>query len=161
MFYKFVPIADPEMTMRWQRELCVRLGLKGRIILSEHGINGTLGGDIKNLRQYKSQMNTSGVFRGIKYKRSDGNGDEFPRLSVKVRPELVEKYGDDVVFFDGRMNHKFSDKAKDIGQCVHCAGKTNNFENCADVSCNRLVLICENCREQKTFCTDKHAELIK
>jgi UPF0176 protein len=57
------------------------------------------------------------------------------------------------------MSHKFSDKAKDIGECVHCTGKTSNFENCADVSCNRLVLICESCREQKTFCADKHAEI--
>jgi UPF0176 protein len=286
LFYKFVSLADPEMTMRWQRELCSRLRLKGRIILSEHGINATLGGDIKDLRQYKSQMNASGVFKGIKYKWSEGNGKEFPRLSVKVRPELVafqrseeisldengitnggehlkpkqvhelvEKYGDDVVFFDGRnkyeaqvgrfknavipdvantrdftgeiesgkyddlkdkkvityctggirceilsvlmknrgfkdvyqidggivrygekyaddglwegklyifddrMTHKFSDKAKDIGECVHCAGKTSNFENCADISCNRLVLICKNCTSQKTFCGKKHLEL--
>ncbi len=285
LFYKFAPIADPEMTRRWQRELCARLDLKGRIIISEHGINGTLGGDIKNLRQYKSQMNASGVFRGIKYKWSDGNGNEFPRLSVKVRPELVafqksdeiklgengitnggkhlkpdqvhdlvENYGDDVVFFDGRnkyeaqvgrfknavvpgvantrdfpkeiesgkydelknkkvvtyctggircevlsvlmknrgfndvyqidggivkygekyaddglwegslyifddrMNHKFSDRAKDIGECVHCLGKTSNFENCADVSCNRLVLICESCKDKEKVLCDSHVE---
>lgn len=284
MFYKFVPVTDPEMTMRWQRELCNRLELKGRLIISKHGINGTLGGNIKNLRQYKSQMNASGVFRGIKYKWSDGSGNEFPRLSVKVRPELVafqksdeinlgengitnggkhlkpaqvhdlvEKYGDDVVFFDGRnkyeaqvgrfknaivpdvantrdfpkeiesgkydelknkkivtyctggircevlsvlmknrgfndvyqidggivkygekyandglwegslyifddrMSHKFSDNAKDIGECVHCLGKTSNFENCADVSCNRLVLICESCKASEQVSCENHA----
>src|SRR5690606_15217464 len=80
---------DPAMTMRWQRELCQRLELKGRIIVSKHGINGTLGGDIENLRRYKREMNASEVFRGITYKWSDGTGKEFPRLSVKVRPELV------------------------------------------------------------------------
>ncbi len=65
LFYKFVPLADPEMTMRWQRELCERLGLRGRIIISKHGINATLEGDLKNLRMYKSQMNKSVIFRGI------------------------------------------------------------------------------------------------
>ncbi len=89
LYYKFTPIADPAMTVRWQRELCARLGLKGRIIVSPHGINGTLGGDIEQLRSYKREMNRSGVFRGITYKWSDGNGEEFPRLSVKEKSELV------------------------------------------------------------------------
>ncbi len=267
------------MTMLWQRELCQRLGLKGRIIVSKHGINGTLGGNIESLRQYKRDMNASEVFRGITYKWSDGADEDFPRLSIKVRPELVaferpdeikvdtkgvigggkhlkphqvhelvEKHGDDVVFFDGRnayeakvgkfknavvpdtnttrdfikelesdkydkikdkpvvtyctggircealsvlmknrgfkdvyqmdggivkygekygdeglwegslyifdkrMNQKFSDKSVDIGECVHCKGKTSNYENCADKLCNKLILICKACIGHKTHC---------
>jgi UPF0176 protein len=89
LFYKFVPVADPAMTMRWQRELCTRLSLRGRILISKHGINGTLGGDIEDLRRYKREMNKSVIFKGITYKWSDGAGNEFPKLSVKVRPELV------------------------------------------------------------------------
>lgn len=89
LYYKFVPVADPAITMRWQREVCTRLGLKGRIIISPHGINGTLGGDIENLREYKREMNRSILFKGIMYKWSDGTGREFPKLSVKVRDELV------------------------------------------------------------------------
>ncbi len=89
LYYKFVPVKDPEMTMHWQRELCNRLGLKGRIIISPHGINGTLGGDVKSLRQYKSQMNASVIFRNITYKWSDGGEEDFPKLKVKVKPEIV------------------------------------------------------------------------
>ncbi len=89
MYYKFVPIADPSMVMRWQKELCFRLNLKGRILVSEHGINGTLGGDIENLREYKREMNRSIVFKNITYKWSDGDGSEFPKLRVKVKPEIV------------------------------------------------------------------------
>ena len=279
LYYKFVHLADPKMVRLWQKELCEKLSLKGRIIVSGHGINGTLGGHVEDLKKYKREMNVSEIFRDITYKWSAGTGSEFPRLSVKVRPELVafgmpdeikvdakgvvgsgkhlkpeavhklvEQRGDDVVFFDGRnqyeakvgkfknavvpdtkytrdfvseiesgkyddikdkpvvtyctggircealsvlmknrgfkevyqmdggiakygekygdeglwegslyifdgrMNHKFSDKAKDIGECIHCHGKTSNFENCADISCNRLVLICENCQGHKTLC---------
>lgn len=284
LFYKFVPLPDPKMAMLWQKELCAGLGLKGRIIVSPHGINGTLGGDIENLRQYKRAMNASGTFRGIMYKWSDGTGKEFPRLSIKVKDELVafkkpdeikvdekgvvgggkhlkpaavhklvKERGDDVIFFDGRnayeakvgrfkdavvpdttttrdfvseiesgkydgikdkpvvtyctggircevlsvlmknrgfkevyqidggivkygekygddglwegnlyifddrMTHKFSDNAKDIGECVHCGSKTSNFENCADVSCNRLVLICESCKQKEKVLCENHA----
>lgn len=89
LYYKFVPVHDPAMTVRWQKELCNRLQLKGRVIVSKHGINGTLGGDIENLREYKREMNRSVVFKGIMYKWSDGTGHDFPRLSIKERPELV------------------------------------------------------------------------
>jgi UPF0176 protein len=89
LFYKFVPVADPDMVRLWQLELCRRLGLKGRVLISPHGINGTLGGNLDNLRAYKSTMNKTVVFKGIPYKWSDGKADDFPRLSVKVRDEIV------------------------------------------------------------------------
>jgi UPF0176 protein len=137
LYYKFVPVADPAITMRWQRELCNRLELKGRVIVSPQGINGTLGGEIENLREYKREMNRSVLFKNITYKWSDGTGEDFPKLSVKVKDELVafkaadeikvtekgvenggvhlspeklheliEKRGDEVVFFDGRNSYE-------------------------------------------------------
>jgi UPF0176 protein len=89
LYYKFTPVADPEMTKLWQLELCKSLGLKGRILISKHGINGTLGGPLDGLRAYKSAMNKTAAFKGIQYKWSEGGADNFPRLSVKVRPEIV------------------------------------------------------------------------
>lgn len=89
LYYKFVPVVDPETTRLWQLELCARLGLRGRILISKHGINGTLGGPLESLRAYKSAMNKTEVFKSITYKWSDGSANDFPRLSVKVRPEIV------------------------------------------------------------------------
>ncbi len=89
LYYKFVPVSDPDMTMRWQRELCTRLSLKGRILISPHGINGTLGGNIENLRLYKRAMNETQQFKGITYKWSDGGDQHFPKLKVKVKSEIV------------------------------------------------------------------------
>lgn len=77
------------MTRLWQLELCSRLGLRGRIIISRHGINGTLGGPLKSLRAYKSAMNKTTFFKGINYKWSEGSAGDFPRLSIKVRDEVV------------------------------------------------------------------------
>ena len=68
-----------------------------------------------------------------------------------------EKFGDDGLWegalrvFDDRMVVKFSDKAKIIGECAHCQGKTSNFENCANMQCNKLVLICENCKKNSNL----------
>jgi len=272
LYYKFTPITDPEMARLWQRALCEKLGLKGRILISKHGINGTVGGDLANLKAYVRETRQFAGFKDTVFKWSDGTGDHFPRLSVKVRDEivafgaadelkvdthgvvgggkhlkpdqlhkLVEEKGDEVVFFDGRnayeakvgkfkdaivpdvrtskdfirelesgkydaikdkpvvtyctggirceilsslmknrgfeevyqmdggivkygekygddglwegslyvfddrMGVDFSDHAKVIGTCIHCAGPTSNYENCALKTCNELVLICESC----------------
>lgn len=275
LFYKFTPIDDPETMRLWQRTLCEKYRLRGRLIIATHGINGTLGGELKDLKAYIRETKTYAGFKDIDFKWSDGAGEDFPRLSVKVRPEIVtfgaadeikvneqgiiggghrlkpaelhelvterpdevvffdgrnayeaavgrfqkavvpnvkhtrdfkdeldkpeyeslkdrpvvtyctggircevlsvlmknrgfkevyqidggiqrygERYGDDGLWegslyvFDGRMGHKFSAKAKDIGSCIHCGGKTSNYENCALKSCNDLVLVCESCLEQ-------------
>jgi UPF0176 protein len=273
LYYQFVPLSDPEAVRLWQKTLCEKLHLKGRILLSKHGINGTVGGDIKDVKAYVKE--TKAYFKGMAFKWSDGGREDFPRLSVKVRDEivtfgaadelqvdahgvvgggkhlkpeqvhkLVAERGEDVVFFDGRnayeaavgkfkdavvpdtrntrdfldelasdkyaeikdkpvvtyctggircevlsslmknrgfqevyqidggivkygetygddglwegelyvfdkrMGVKFSDKAKDIGQCIHCQSQTSNYENCANKACNDLVLICAECKQE-------------
>ena len=275
IFYKFVPIVDPQTTMFWQRNLCERLGLKGRVLLSPHGINATLGGPVDVLKQYVKEMNIHPKFKKTVYKWSAGSADDFPRLSVKVKDEIVnfgvadelrvddqgvvgggkhlkpgglhklmKKKGDEVIFydgrnayeakigrfkdavvpnvetsrdfvrdieegeiaqhkdkpivtyctagirceilsalmksrgyqevyqmdggivkygeryknsgfwegklyvFDGRMVTSFDESAEDIGDCVHCAGKTSHFVNCINKQCNKLILVCGNCVDE-------------
>lgn len=89
LFYLFTPIVDPEAIRLWQRELCERLGLTGRIILSKDGINATVGGAMVDVKQYVRRTKEYPPFEQIDVKWSDGAGDEFPRLSVKVRDEIV------------------------------------------------------------------------
>lgn len=139
LFYAFVPLPDPEAIRLWQRELCEQLGLRGRILLSPHGINGTLGGELEALKRYLRVTKEYAAFRELDVKWSAGSGLDadnasldFPRLSVKVREEIVsfgapgelrvDENGvvgggtrltpqqvnklaaerDDIVFFDGR-----------------------------------------------------------
>ena len=89
LFYGFAPVADPQALRLWQRDLCESLGLRGRILISEHGINGTVGGGMEQLKRYVRKTKEYPGFSDIDFKWTDGRGDEFPRLSVKVRAELV------------------------------------------------------------------------
>ncbi|TCN50368.1 UPF0176 protein [Rhodococcus sp. SMB37] len=132
LFYKFTALPDPEAMRLWQHTLAASNGLTGRILVSEHGINGTVGGNIDAVKKYVRGLRSYPAFRDVDVKWSDGTGDDFPRLSVKVRPEIVtfgapdevkvDENGvvgggthlsphavhalmterDDVVFFDGR-----------------------------------------------------------
>jgi len=89
LFYAFTPLVDPEAVRLWQRDLGSSLGLGGRIILSKHGINGTVGGDVRAVKMYLRKTREYAPFRDIDVKWSEGTGDDFPRLSVRVRDELV------------------------------------------------------------------------
>lgn len=138
LYYKFAPISDPESVKLWQKTLCEKLNLKGRILVSRQGLNGTVGGELEDLKEYIKQTKQYPAFKNTVFKWSDGSRDDFPRLSVKHRRELVgfknsddefdvngdgvigggehlkpsdvnkmvEEFGDDVVFFDGRNEHE-------------------------------------------------------
>lgn len=89
LYYGFTPLSDLEAVRLWQRELCERLELKGRILLSTHGINGTLGGGLSALATYITRTKEYPGFKKIDFKWSDGTGHDFPRLRVRVRDEIV------------------------------------------------------------------------
>lgn len=138
LYYKFTPVLDPEAVRLWQKTLCDSLNLRGRILVSRHGLNGTVGGTIEDLKSYIKETKKFPGFKDTVFKWSDGSREDFPRMSVRNRRELVgfknsddefdvdtngvvgggkhikpsevnamvEKYGDDVVFFDGRNAHE-------------------------------------------------------
>ena len=89
LYYKYCNIEDPKVEMERQRAFCEALDLKGRIIVAEEGINGTLEGTVEATEKYVAWMKQNKKFRDIHWKKSEGIGDAFPRLSVKVRKEIV------------------------------------------------------------------------
>ncbi len=100
LYYAFAPVADPGAVVLWQRTLCESLGLTGRIIVSPHGINGTLGGAMSDLKKYARQTKEYPGFGKMDVKWSMGTGDDFPRLSVKARDELVAFASPDEITVD-------------------------------------------------------------
>ena len=96
LFYAFRPVPDPDALRLWQRDLCEGLGLRGRILVSRHGINATVGGDVTVLKTYVRKTREYAPFHDIDVKWSDGTGLDahggsldFPRLVVKAREEIV------------------------------------------------------------------------
>ena len=96
LFYVFTPLADPDAIRLWQRDLAESLGLRGRVLISKDGLNGTLGGEMGALKRYVRKTRGYPAFKPIDFKWSEGSGLDdggrsldFPKLSVKVRDEIV------------------------------------------------------------------------
>ena len=72
--------------------------------------------------------------------------------------KYLENYGDkglwegSLFVFDQRMSIKASEEVVTIGECGHCSTKTDNYVNCANKSCNELILLCVDCASGLTKC---------
>ena len=82
LFYKYVHVDDPTVLAEKEREVCIRLGLT-------EGINATYEGTKENIQKYVQELEQDPRLLNIHFKISDGTGSAFPKLSVKVRNEIV------------------------------------------------------------------------
>jgi len=89
LFYFYLELKNPEELMKTQRELCQKLNLKGRILISGEGVNGTLEGRTEDAEKYVTEMQKIAEFATMDFKRSEGTGNAFPKLQVRVREEIV------------------------------------------------------------------------
>ena len=89
LYYKYVPIANPERFVEDHRLLCQQLGLKGRILVAEEGINGTVAGEVGPIQQYQAALRSDQRFADLEFKISSGDASTFPKLMIKVRKEIV------------------------------------------------------------------------
>ena len=92
LFYKYVHISDPESLVASQRLLCRNLGLTGRILIAEEGINGTLEGSADAIEKYCSLLLEDPRMADIQIKKSAGTGKAFPKLLIKARSEIVASH---------------------------------------------------------------------
>lgn len=89
LYYKYVSVPNPEEIKMEQKKLCEKLSLTGRIIVASEGINGTIEGTTANTEKYIEEMRKNDLFKDISFKKSVGTGNAFPKLRVRVRPEIV------------------------------------------------------------------------
>ena len=89
LYYKYCRIDDPDHYAQNHRDLCKRLNLTGRILIANEGINGTVSGEIRDTEQYRRVLEADPLTAGIAWKVDPENGHVFPKLSVKVREEVV------------------------------------------------------------------------
>jgi len=92
LFYKYVFVENPEKVRDWLRGLGEKYGFTGRFIVATEGLNITLEGKTFGTEAFIKELETDVRFLNIHFKRSVGTGNAFPKLSVKVRSELVSAH---------------------------------------------------------------------
>jgi UPF0176 protein len=89
LYYRYIPVADTAAYHAKHRALCEELELRGRIIVGREGINGTVSGTLEDTNRYMEVMLADPLTAGMEFKVDPAEGHVFPKLSIKVRKEIV------------------------------------------------------------------------
>lgn len=89
LYYNYTKIENPEQFAKEHLALCKSLGLKGRILVAEEGINGTASGTIEATQQYMDWMHNDERFKDTWFKLDESEGHAFRKMFVRPRKELV------------------------------------------------------------------------
>ena len=174
LYYRYNPIPDAEAFTEEHRAFCEELGLHGRILIGDEGINGTVSGPTASTERYMEALRADERTSGIEFKVDPGEEHVFPKLSIKYRPEIVtlgldgEKDIDPNALTGKHLSPKEWEKAMQEEGVIVLDGR-NNYESavgrfkgaiCPDVENFRDFpeWIRENLADQKeakvlTYCT--------
>ena len=89
LFYKYTHIENPEKFRIEHLKMCNELNLKGRILVSEEGINGTLSGLTEDTERYMKEIQKDTRFEGLNFKIDQADAHAFKKMHVRYRPEIV------------------------------------------------------------------------
>lgn len=89
LYYMYVPIENGEEFAANHLKMCKELGLKGRILVADEGINGTVSGTIEATDEYMKIMKEDPRFAEMIFKVDEEEAHAFKKMHVRYRKELV------------------------------------------------------------------------
>jgi UPF0176 protein len=89
LFYKYVQIEDVELFAQEHLQYCKDVGLKGRILVAEEGINGTVSGTAEQTDAYMETMRSDPRFTDMAFKIDESDQMAFKKIFVRPKKELV------------------------------------------------------------------------
>ncbi|XP_040903360.1 thiosulfate sulfurtransferase/rhodanese-like domain-containing protein 2 [Toxotes jaculatrix] len=91
LYYHYCQVEDPNVICAWQKALCEKLHLTGKVRVATEGINGTVGGTNVATDLYITAMLSHPLFKMDRedFKTSDGGAECFTDLRVGVYKEIV------------------------------------------------------------------------
>ena len=92
-FYHFVTLDKKNNIQEHVYNFCAANNIKGTILLADEGINGTISGKEKNIRDFLIFIKKEGLFNGVfsklEHKESWASKNPFYRMKVRLKKEIV------------------------------------------------------------------------
>lgn len=89
LYYKFVAVPNAEQFAAEHLAYCKELNVKGRILIADEGINGTISGTVEQTEQYMRDMHANPLFADMVFKIDPAGGHAFRKIFVRYKKELV------------------------------------------------------------------------
>ena len=89
LYYCYSPIADAEQFAAEHLNFCKSLGLVGRIIVAEEGLNGTVSGTTEACRAYMEHIHADERFAKTDFKIDEVDEPSFIKMHCRYKSEIV------------------------------------------------------------------------
>ncbi|MFY0687286.1 MAG: rhodanese-related sulfurtransferase [Cyclobacteriaceae bacterium] len=89
LYYCYTQIEDPELFREQHHLFCLDLNLRGRIIVAQEGLNGTVSGLSEDCETYMKVVKSDPRFDKIEFKVESVPDHAFAKMHVRVKPEIV------------------------------------------------------------------------
>ena len=89
LYYKYIKIDDAETYAKRHLKFCKALGVMGRILVADEGINGTVSGTPDQCDAYVQALHMDPRFSDMEFKIDESNGHAFKKIFVRYRKEIV------------------------------------------------------------------------
>lgn len=89
LYYCYSPIAEAEQFAADHLAFCKSLNLKGRIIVADEGLNGTVSGGRDSCAIYMQTLHEDKRFASIDFKVDDVDRPSFVKMHVRYKSEIV------------------------------------------------------------------------
>ena len=89
LYYKYVRIDDAELYAKRHLKFCKALGVMGRILIADEGINGTISGTPEQCDAYIQALHMDPRFTDMEFKIDESNEHLFRKIFVRYRSEIV------------------------------------------------------------------------
>lgn len=149
LYYCFTPIENAAQFRDDHHSLCLSLNLKGRIIIADEGLNGTISGTVEDCKKYMQVIEDDGRFGAIEFKIDEVEGHTFKKLNVRYKPEIVHVGLPDVKPYEKTGKHLEPDefKAMKDQEDVVILDVRSNYEHNLGKFKNAVTLDIDNFRD--------------
>jgi len=89
LYYCYSHIEDAEQYAADHLKFCKDLGLTGRIIIADEGLNGTVSGTVEQCKQYMDYVYADGRFNATEFKIDEVDTPSFMKMHCRYKPEIV------------------------------------------------------------------------
>ncbi|TDS08445.1 UPF0176 protein [Sphingobacterium paludis] len=89
LYYCYSPIENAEDFAAKHLEFCQSLGLVGRIIVAEEGLNGTVSGTKEACKRYMDAVHADTRFAKTEFKIDEVEEPSFIKMHCRYKPEIV------------------------------------------------------------------------
>lgn len=89
LYYCYAKIENAPAYAAEHLTFCKQLGIHGRIIVADEGLNGTVSGTPEQCRQYMEYVHADPRFAHTDFKVDDSDEHAFYKIHVRYKPEIV------------------------------------------------------------------------